>query len=83
MLMPVLWILGGLVISIILWLAYLCISAWWEVKNTVRKPMILCDRHGPILEENVITFMEVPYCPLCWNEKWNAAKQTKSFPYDR
>lgn len=63
-----------------LYLSYVIMVAKDKVSSAPREDMYMCDKHGPIAKKHILKlegYTEVPieYCPICWQEKYNAAKQ--------
>ena len=54
-----------------LYLVYLFLSAFAEVKTSPREEMFMCQVHGPIRKQDCITFIDLPYCPICFNDRMN------------
>lgn len=64
-----LWVIGLVILFYVLYIGWVYLASWLEVKNAPREEMFNCDTHGPIRKVHLITFMDVPYCPICFHEK--------------
>lgn len=64
-----LWFGGGLLTLILLVVIAIVFKAWHEVRISPREVMIHCPVHGPIRKNQTITFVDVPYCYMCWIAK--------------
>lgn len=51
------------------------LRAWLSVKAAPKTEMNWCPRHGPVRKEDMITFLDVPYCPLCFHQKLSEAER--------
>jgi len=58
-----------------LYILYLWLDAWAAAKTAPRSEMFLCDTHGPMRKEHMITFVGIPYCPLCFHSKLTRAEK--------
>lgn len=74
-LIRIFYTLCGLGLVGCLYVLYLIVSGFLATKSAPRKPMLWCDKHGPVLEEYMIDFMGVKYCSICFHEKMRAAEQ--------
>jgi len=64
-----------LVICGILYVAWICLEAFVEVKGQPREDMWLCDVHGTISKRHLIYFIGMPYCPLCFHNRLSSAEK--------
>lgn len=74
------WVIGGVLVVLVGYGVFLVLSAFHEVKDAPRVPMLSCQKHGLIPEKYTLkleTMSEKPieYCPLCWEDKIKAAKK--------
>jgi hypothetical protein len=71
------WLLIALAFTLVVggYLLFVYLSALTDFKMTPRKPMFLCNKHGAISRENVITFLGVEYCPRCYNDSLRVAER--------
>lgn len=65
------WIIGIIcfIIVILLYIAYVYLRAKLEVKAAPREDMFMCDKHGAFRKRHLIKFLDMEYCPLCFDEK--------------
>lgn len=49
------------------------LDGYRTVKQTPRVNAFTCPKHGPIAPDEVITFVDVPACGICWWETFKAA----------
>ena len=61
------WIVIGLPVLAGLYVVYIYVEAWFEVKALPRSEVFICSKHGPIQKESTISFSGVPYCPICFH----------------
>lgn len=81
---------SGLVVSVLAYLAAVIWDARREVQQAVKKPMFICDKHGPMAEDVLFTAMDtadfetpdgrseqgaVKLCPLCFDEALKQARK--------
>lgn len=60
----------ALIVAVVaLYIGYVVLYAYLDVKSRPREPMILCDKHGAYRVSHAITFCDVPYCPRCFAER--------------
>jgi len=70
-----LWLLlVGLPLAAAAYIGYIWLSAWFEVHALPRSEVYICNTHGPIQKESCISFMGVPYCPICFHTKMKSAE---------
>lgn len=44
-------------------------AIYYTVKHAPRGKMFLCDKHGMLLADHCIRFLDQPYCPYCYGER--------------
>jgi hypothetical protein len=69
-----LWIIFGVPISAGLYVGYVYLEAWFETKALPRSEVFVCDKHGPMQRESTISFMDLPYCSICFHERMKSAE---------
>jgi hypothetical protein len=70
-----LWFTLVAVLLVALDLGYIWLRAWFEVKGLPRGETYICNKHGPMQKESTISFIGVPYCPLCFHERLQSAER--------
>lgn len=73
------WV-GVVVITVLVYVVYLVLVARSQVKDAPRVDMMVCQKHGAIPEkytmkiDALVTEKPIEVCPFCWEEKMKAAK---------
>lgn len=73
--MKIFWLIATMPIAVFLYVGYVFLAAYVEVKGLPRGETFICDKHGPMQKETTITFVGVPYCSLCFHERLKSAEQ--------
>ncbi len=63
------------VATAIVYFGWVLLSAWLETKNSPKEPMFLCNAHGFIRQKHLISFMGVPYCPVCFHTRLSSMEK--------
>jgi hypothetical protein len=71
-------IIAGIVLLLLVvgYVGYILFAEWAKVKESPRVPMLLCDKHGPIMEQGTIEFFGTKYCGLCFHQRLSAAEHS-------
>src|ERR1035437_2445 len=56
------------------YVGYVYLEAWFETKALPRSEVFVCDKHGPMQRESTISFMDIPYCSICFHERMKSAE---------
>lgn len=62
----VLWLIFGF---FVFYIGYLILGAFLSVKTAPREEMFICDKHGPLRKQHVISFAGIESCPICFHER--------------
>lgn len=63
------------------YLGFLIFQGWAETASAPRKPMYMCDVHGPLPMDEVIkfkdsvSFIDAPVCPICFHQRMSKAER--------
>jgi threonine/homoserine/homoserine lactone efflux protein len=63
----------------VLYLAYIILSTWAEVKAQPREEMEWCPKHGAIRRSHAVNFAGVYYCSICFHENMVNAEKNRGF----
>lgn len=63
----------------LLYLAYIILSTWAEVKAQPREEMEWCPKHGAIRRAHSVNFAGVYYCSICFHENMVSAEKARGF----
>lgn len=62
-------ILGSGILFLLLLFGVWVYSIYYTVKHSPKGRMFFCPKHGMILPDHCIKFLDEPYCPYCFSEK--------------
>lgn len=69
-----LWIAGLSLLAVGVYFGLIYLMAWFEVKALPKGETFICSKHGPIHKDSLITFVDTPYCPVCFHERLSSAE---------
>lgn len=60
----------------LLYVGYLCLSAYLVVRSAPRQDMFICKKgHGPLPKSALINFVGEDYCPICFHQTMKRAEK--------
>lgn len=63
------WGVASGTVLLVIYGIIIVLKAWWDTKHAPKKVMAMCDTHGPLMDNQTITFLDTPYCARCWFSK--------------
>ncbi len=65
----------GLIVVSAVYLVVTIVVSWAKTKSAPKVDMYLCNVHGPIPREGVISFLGADSCAICFHERLKKAER--------